>query len=279
MKRAETVTIGFVQYDVQKDIRENIKRVSELLEGKHADLFVLPELSDRGYLCESRRELLRCADILEENELVRSLRARARERDCAFAVGIAERCGEDVYNSAALIDRGAIAGVYRKIHLSDLEKSFFKPGTRNETFRLGEVTVGVQICFDLWFPEISREQLLRGADIFCALANFGGKTTCEIARIRAVENLTPLVLCNRVGDEKNARLEARFLGRSSVWGMDGSRLENGADGSEVCAVCEVDLPRGRGNAISSDMMAEVQRHYSRPTAGVLENVLPAGKTL
>lgn len=263
MERGGSMRIGFLQYDVCRDIRANIEKISELLRGKTADLFVLPELGDRGYLCESRAELLRRAGALEENELALFLREQSCRRSCAFAAGLAERCGEDVYNAAALIHRGKIAGVYRKIHLSDLEKAFFSPGTGNGTFKIDGVTVGMQICFDLWFPEISREQLLAGADVLCALANFGGETTRGIAGVRAVENLTPLVLCNRVGREKNARVEARFLGKSAVFGMDGSLLAEGADGAEVCAVCKVALPGKRGNAISADFSAEIGRHYGR----------------
>ncbi|WP_297278577.1 carbon-nitrogen hydrolase family protein [uncultured Brachyspira sp.] len=120
-------------------------------------------------------------------------------------------------------------GVYRKIHLSDFEKNFFNSGDINNSnlvFNLNNTCISVQICFDLWFNEISRAQILNGSNIICVLANFGSNTTFEIARIRAIENLTPLVLCNRIGIEKNSIMEASFIGKSFICDEKGNYLAN-----------------------------------------------------
>lgn len=96
------------------------------------------------------------------------------------------------------------------------EKRLFDEGDENCIFDVDGIRIGVQICFDLWFPEISREQLLMGADLFCVLANFGGENAFHIAKTRAVENLTSLVLCNRVGCESMPDMDARFLEKSTI---------------------------------------------------------------
>lgn len=253
--------IGFVQYDIQKNVTANISKVSALITESSSDLYVLPELCDSGYLYASKQELQQKACTLDDNEMVTFLSKKSQECNCSFIAGVAERHGKDVYNSAVLIAHGKICGTYRKIHLSDLEKSLFIPGTKNEVFTVDGVTIGIQICFDLWFPEMAREQLLKGADIFCVPANFGSTITHKIAGIRAVENLTPLVLCNRVGQEEDTNIQAYFLGRSSIFNADGGYNRKGVDDIEICMVSEVHLPDKRGNAISNDILSEIRKHY------------------
>lgn len=120
--------------------------------------------------------------------------------------------------------------------------------------------LSVQICFDLWFPEVTQEQVKEGASLLCALGNFGGETTCHIARIRAVESLTPLVLCNRVGREKLPKLDVDFLGRSFVMDAQGTKVITApAHGQAVC-FCEIDLEQQQGNIICRNVQEEIQRH-------------------
>jgi len=257
------VKVAFVQFDVQKDILTNISKVSKLLHETSADIYLLPELCDGGYLYESRQDLQFSSSPINENQMAQFLKQQSQERNCTFIAGVAERGGDAIYNSAVLLSHGKLSGVYRKIHLSDLEKSIFTPGANNNVFKVDGVTVGIQICFDLWFPEISREQLFQEVNLFCVLANFGSPVTYEIARIRAIENSTPLVLCNRVGREKNDQTDAYFLGRSSIVGKDGIYIEKGIDDIEVCMIREIPLSSSSGNAISRDMISEIRKHYSK----------------
>lgn len=139
-----------------------------------------------------------------------------------------------------------------------------KKGCLTEELKIFEVNgikIGVQICFDLWFPEISREQLRLGADIFCALANFGGETTYHIAKIRAIENLTPLVLCNRIGKESIPDMEAEFLGKSTILDSSGQRLCIAPKEEEFFDCYEIDLPQKRANVICNDFSREISFHY------------------
>lgn len=120
----------------------------------------------------------------------------SKEYSCTIVFGLAEKENGKIYNTAVIVSKGKYIGKYRKIHLTDFEKKLFDRGTENLVFEVAGIKIGVQICFDLWFPEVSREQLRMGADILCVLANFGGETTYHISKIRALENLTPLILCN-----------------------------------------------------------------------------------
>lgn len=167
-----------------------------------------------------------------------------------------------LYNTAVVVSKGRYIGKYRKIHLSDFEKTLFDRGSANPVFKIDGLTLGVQICFDLWFPEVSREQLCQGADLLCVLANFGGPTTYQISKIRAIENLTPLLMCNRVGNEQLPNLNADFLGKSSIINASGKRLWTAAEHQEDWGSCEIECTKTRANVICSDFMSEIMLHKS-----------------
>ena len=131
-----------------------------------------------------------------------------------------------------------------KIHLSDFEKNFFDSGDINNAdliFNINGVNISVQICFDLWFTEISRKQILNGSNLICVLGNFGSSTTFEIARIRAIENLTPIVLCNRIGIEKNSIMEADFIGKSFICDEKGNFLSDIENDNKINKYISADL--------------------------------------
>ena len=187
--------------------------------------------------------------------------ALSKEYSCTIIFGLAEREKEKVFNTAVVVRKGRYIGKYRKIHLSDFEKKLFDRGNENVIFEVDGIKIGVQICFDLWFPEISREQLRMGADILCVLANFGGETTYHISKIRAIENLTPLVLCNRIGSESIPGMDAEFLGKSTVVDASGQRVYIAQEKEEDFGLCDIDLGKMRSNVICSNFDSEIAFHY------------------
>lgn len=255
--------VGYLQYDVKRSAESNMENIKKHLQQHSYDLLVLPELSMNGYLFEDKQTLLKSAEQVPEGSCCRKMLSLSRQYGCTLVFGIAEKEGEAVYNTAAVVSKGRYLGKYRKIHLSDFEKKLFSPGTENKIFEVDGVKIGVQICFDLWFPEISREQLRMGAELLCVLANFGGETTYHISRIRAIENLVPLVLCNRIGSESLPQLEADFLGRSSVIDAAGERLCDAPAKKEAFDGCEVAVKRKKANVICSDFEREMAFHYPK----------------
>ncbi len=255
-----TVKVGYIQYDVRRDRELNYEVVRRYLERSEFEIAVLPELSFCGYLFKSKHELLRAAEPVPGGVSTERMREFSKRYGCAIIFGVAELDGEDVYNTAVVVSGGKYVGKYRKIHLSTLEKQLFKRGTDNCIFYVGGIKVGVQICFDLWFPEISREQITMGAELLCVLANFGGETTYIISQTRAIENLTPLVLCNRIGSERIAGIDADFLGRSTIIDKSGKRSSVAGEGRELSCVCEVSPAGERSNVICGDFMAEISLH-------------------
>lgn len=253
--------VGFLQYDVSHVLSENLDRLTRCLEQNPCDLLLLPELSLCGYLFEDRRQLAACAQEVPAGPAVRAVAQLSGRYGRTVVFGLAEKEGDRIYNTAVIVSKGRYIGKYRKIHLSDFEKKYFDPGQENAVFTVDGVRIGVQICFDLWFPEVSRRQIRQGADLLLALANFGGETTCHIARVRAIENLTPLVLCNRVGRETIPGMDAEFLGKSAIINAAGQYLVAAPAGTESTGFAALTFTGRRANVICSDFDREIAFHY------------------
>ncbi len=253
--------VGFLQYDIVHDVNQNLEHLQCYLQQQKCEVVILPELSMCGYLFESRRELFLSAEYVPSGMSTQAMLALSKQYSCTIIFGLAEREKEKVFNTAVVVSKGRYIGKYRKIHLSDFEKKLFDRGNENVIFEVDGIKIGVQICFDLWFPEISREQLRMGADILCVLANFGGETTYHISKIRAIENLTPLVLCNRIGSESIPGMDAEFLGKSTVVDASGQRVYIAPEKEEDFGLCDIDLGKMRSNVICSNFDSEIAFHY------------------
>ncbi|CRF33122.1 carbon-nitrogen hydrolase [Brachyspira suanatina] len=261
--------ISAFEFYIQKDKYKNLEIINNHLKNistkEKSDLIVLPELSSNGYLFENREELILTAENIKDGIFINSLSEMSKKYDTSIIAGFAEKFEDKIYNSAAIIEKGNIKGIYRKIHLSDFEKKFFDIGEINNAdlvFNINGINISVQICFDLWFNEISRKQILNGSNLICVLANFGSNTTFEIARIRAIENLTPLVLCNRIGIEKNSIMEASFIGKSFICDETGKLLTNiNENQNNKIITAEIEIKNNRQNIICSDFIEEIKRHY------------------
>lgn len=253
--------VGFLQYSVTRNREQNIEQFKRCLAQHQCDIVVLPELSMCGYLFESRAQLAAFAEPVPDGDSTRCMLQLSRQYACTIIFGLAEQENRMLFNTAVIVSNGRYVGKYRKIHLTDFEKRFFDRGSQNTVFDVNGIKIGVQICFDLWFPEISREQIRQGAQLLCALANFGGETTYHICKMRAIENLTPLVLCNRVGSESIPGMTADFLGKSTIVDAVGQRLHIAPEHAPGFAACDIPPAQSRANLLCSDFDAEMGVHY------------------
>lgn len=253
--------VGYIQFDVSHNVTENLALIERHLASISCDLVVLPELCTCGYLFEDKKALARCAQPVPNGDTVKQMQYLSAKYQCTIIFGTAESEADRIYNTAVVVSKGDYVGKYRKMHLSDFEKTLFDCGDTINIFQIDSVTIGIEICFDLWFPEIARQQIRQGASLLCALGNFGGETTCLIAQTRAIENQTPLILCNRIGHESIPALDADFLGKSTVIERDGTQKIVGTPGAECAQCCEIDPAFVRSNVICADFMQEINRHY------------------
>ncbi len=115
----------------------------------------------------------------------------ARQKHAYVAAGLYERDGAAVYNTAVLLDRtGNLIGRYRKVHLPRSEMEQLTPGNEYPVFHTDFGTVGIMICYDVFFAEPARALALEGAEIVL-LPIWGGNET--LATARAIENHVFLV--------------------------------------------------------------------------------------
>lgn len=129
----------------------------------------------------------------------RILGEAARQARLYVVAGIYEREGPLIYNTALLIDReGNVAGKYRKTHLPETEvNGGLTPGSSYPVFRTDFGTVGIEICYDHFFPEVARSLAIQGAEIIL-LPIWGDLRGQEyawdvVARARAIDNSVYLV--------------------------------------------------------------------------------------
>ncbi|EHF00065.1 hypothetical protein HMPREF9469_00979 [ [[Clostridium] citroniae WAL-17108] len=131
-----------------------------------AQIIVLPELCNTGYMFNSRAEAFLLAEEVPAGETSQAWIDVARKRKLYIAAGIAEREGNDLYNSSVFVGPEGYIGTHRKVCLWDEEKMFFEPGNLgNQVFHTPYGRISLLICYDMWYPEQWRNCALGGADI------------------------------------------------------------------------------------------------------------------
>lgn len=240
-----------------------------------ADVVVLPELATSGYVFASRDEA-RSVAVSPEHELFGEWAGAAGD---ALVVGGFCEAGDDglLYNSAAVVGASGVLAVYRKLHLWDREKLVFEPGSAVPPVldtRMGRI--GVLICYDLEFPELTRTLALAGADLIVVPTNWPvvetppGERPPEViaAQAAARSNRVFIACCDRTGAERGQQWTA---GTHVIdeWGW----VLSAADG-EGAATADVDLARARDKRFTpladalADRRPELYGAVTAPSADI-----------
>jgi N-carbamoylputrescine amidase len=171
----------------------------------------------------------------------------AKENGVVLVCPIFEKEGENAfYNSAVVIDAGGeILGSYRKIHIPQIplweEKYYFSPGNLGfPVFETKFAVIGVQICWDNFFPEGSRILALRGAQIIFSptAAAFASQKRWEtVISSNAISNGIYFFRVNRVGSEE----KQDFYGKSFCISPEGELLDEPTGMKEGIALIDIDL--------------------------------------
>ena len=230
----------------------NLRQALKDLEGTDADLMVLPELFNTGYQFVSREEAAGLAEAIPNGDTCRALMGLARSRCMTLVFGMAEIDKGRVYNSAAVVGPKGFIGRYRKSHLFAEEKYFFDPGdTGFKVFDMGEVRIGVMICFDWWFPESARCLALLGADIICHPANLVLPGCQKTMVTRSLENGVFTATANRIGTESRGGKDTlRFTGKSQILDNRGRILTRLKADETGISVVDIDALKARDKSIT-----------------------------
>lgn len=246
--------IGFLQLKPKFGaVRENVRAASSLLKGVSDATIVLPELFNTGYVFRSQDELDTLAESALGGYTVAEMKKVAAQKNLNLVFGIAEKQGRKYYNTAVLVTPKGRVCTYQKTHLFDREKLFFTPGEKGyAVHNVGGVRIGMMVCFDWAFPEVTRILALMGAQVICHPANLVMPYCQDAMRTRAIENRVFTVTANRIGGEKRGNVSVSFTGRSQIVDPAGNVLASAGDRSESLKIVDVQIEEADNKAISTN---------------------------
>jgi predicted amidohydrolase len=237
------VKIGFLQLKPQFGrVKENVRAAKSLLGGLTDATVVLPELFNTGYLFRNLEEIKELSESTVSGYTVGEMKKLAKKQTLNLVFGIAEVKNRKYYNTAVFINSRGKVETYQKVHLFDREKLFFEPGRGPfKTFDADGVRLGVMLCFDWIYPEVTRILALRGAQVICHPSNLVLPWAQDAMITRSIENRVFTITANRIGTEKRGSVSMTFTGKSQIVGPTGEILTSAGERSETLKVAEVDV--------------------------------------
>jgi N-carbamoylputrescine amidase len=259
-------TIGLVQMRSTQNAEENLSHAIEKVReasARGAQIVCMDELFRGEYFCRTEdADLFNLAEPIP-GPTTEALIKVAKEKKVVIVASLFERRAAGVYhNTCAVIDAdGLLLGKYRKMHIPDdplyYEKFYFTPGDLGfPNFDTAYGRIGVQICWDQWYPEGSRLTALQGAQVIFYPTSIGwhphekaqfGAAQLDawrtIQRSHAIANGVYVAVVNRVGyegkpEKGDAGLE--FWGNSFVADPFGRILSEASNDKEEILVVECD---------------------------------------
>lgn len=262
------IKIGIVQQSNSADTESNKEKLAKNIRSvaqQGARLVVLQELHNSLYFCqvESTANFALAEPIPGPSTQFYS--QLAAENKIVLVTSLFEARAKGLYHNTAVVfdSDGSIAGKYRKMHIPDdpayYEKFYFTPGDMGfKPIKTSIGTLGVQVCWDQWYPEGARLMALRGADILIYPTAIGWESSDTpdekerqltawqtVQRGHAVANGIPVVAVNRCGhepDPSGMTNGIQFWGHSFIAGPQGEFIAHFGQ-QEENRVVEVSLER------------------------------------
>ena len=248
---------------------------------REAHLVIFPECALTGYAFNSLEEAIPFAEKLD-GPSSQAIAEACRETKAYAIAGFIEADGDKFYNAAMLVGPDGVVGSYRKVHLPFIGiDRFLTPGDRPfAVFDLPFGRVGVNICYDISFPESARVLKLLGAELIALITNWPAaawRSPAFVANTRALENHVFYAAVDRVGTERGWE----FIGRSKVIDCNGDTLAEAGPDAEELLVVSVELQEANNNHIVNVAGAyELDRVIDRRPelyAPITEDVQPTVK--
>lgn len=238
-----------VQMDVRLgDVAANLAAMSDKAReaaAHGAKLIVFPECALTGYGFDSRDEARPFAETLP-GPATDTMRQLCQELGVVIVFGLIEQAGERLFNAAAMVGPEGLLGGYRKVHLPWLGiDRYLDYGDRPFAIQsVGDVRIGLNICYDGGFPETARCLTLLGADVILLPTNWppGAEPAAEYAvNTRALENTVYYAAVNRVGVERGCS----FIGHSRICDPLGRTMAAANHTREEILYADLDVSRAR----------------------------------
>lgn len=223
----EDLTVGVVCMHAEPGrVDENLAGMARLAREASANgagVVCFPECSLTGYSLDREQGGIKSLTLSSAESLLKEI---ADDSGAVILAGLAEDAGHGKpFITQVAVGPHGLVGVHRKTHLGPPEEGIYRAAGAIETLSLCGTTVGIQLCYETHFPEISTTMALRGAEIlFCPHASPRGSGEEKLQSwlrhlpARAFDNTVYVVACNQVG-KTSAGLS--FPGVALVAGPDG----------------------------------------------------------
>jgi predicted amidohydrolase len=243
----EKIKIALAQINCKReDKAENIKIMEKTVakaKKQGANLVIFPELALTGYVI--RDQIYQIAEPIPSpsTKTIENIAKKAKAHIVFGMPELSEKTKATIYNTAVLVGPEGFIGKYRKIHLPTHsvfeEKRYFRQGYNTAVFDTEIGRIGLIICYDIFFPEISRLTRLKGAQLIVCIS-----ASPAIRRVffealtvaRAIENAVFLAYVNLVGIEDGLQ----FWGGSRLVGPDGKIIAQAKYDEEDLVTCDAD---------------------------------------
>ena len=260
---------GIIQLRCTEDVQANRKHLEENIAraaAMGAELVVLQELHDSLYFCQVESTDNFDLAVSIPGPVTEHYASLAKQHGIVLVTSLFEKHAAGLYHNTAVVFEkdGSIAGRYRKMHIPDdpayYEKFYFTPGDLGfHPIQTSVGRLGVQVCWDQWYPEGARLMALQGADMLIYPTAIGFESTdtpdeqarqreawITVQRGHAVANGLPVVSVNRVGYEPDPSQQTngiQFWGSSFVAGPQGEILHQASQTEEEVTVVDIDMKR------------------------------------
>lgn len=224
----------------------NLAKLETVFSGTDADLTIFPELFLTGY---APRDTLQSLAEPVDGPTINKLAIMCKKARRALIAGIPLRHSSikgQITNSAIAIDRDGNVGRYDKAYLPNFgpfeESLYFSSGNSPLVMEIAGIKVGVVVCYDLFFPELSKLLALQGADLIVCVSASPTATVMNFKRMapaRAIENATYVAYVNLVGNH----LDLVFGGESRLVDPRGEIVVEAKPLVEDYVTAEIDLSK------------------------------------
>jgi omega-amidase len=224
----QDLVIGLLQLDqAWQNPTENRNRIkSALTKQSGADLILIPEMAFTGFSMNAEEH----AEEWDKSESIAWLKEQSLCYHTAFYTSLLIKSEGKFYNRGVFISKGKVLAHYDKQHLFALagEDAVFECGNNQTIVSFKGWNINLQICFDLRFPEGSRNRVTEGGaayDLLLYVANWPSRRIAHwdsLLMARAIENQSVVAAVNRVGMDGN---QIAYNGHSCLIAADGNYIQ------------------------------------------------------
>jgi predicted amidohydrolase len=256
--------IGYVQNSpIFGEKEKNFNQVEKLIGDIKADLIVLPELFATGYCFTSKDEVKNLAETTEDRT-ANFLKEMSLKTGAVIVAGFIEKGNRKYYNSSIMVYKNKVIDTYRKIHLFNKEKLWFTPGDKQlSVHEINKMRIGMMVCFDWIFPEVSRTLAVMGAQIIAHPSNLV-LPYCQQAMVtRCIENRVFAVTANRIGNEKRGEDNFSFTGGSQITSFDGKIISYAPKDRTAIKIIDIEPTKANNKMINeyNDVLKDRRREF------------------